>query len=99
MSELGPRWRLIGFEERLEEWQRSESADDDLLLIILPWVMSRSEAPYSGMKREPEFDNLWFGPVPNTEDGQGHVVACSYWIEEESHCVRCDSFATLSLPL
>jgi hypothetical protein len=90
---------LIGFEDRLDEWQRSESADDDLLLLILPWIMSRSEDPYQGMKREPEFENLWFGPVPNTEDGQGNVVACSYWVEETNRCVRCDSFATLSLPL
>lgn len=99
MSDRGSRWRLIGFEDRLDEWQRNESADEDLLLIILPWIMSRFEDPYQGMKREPEFENLWFGPVPHTYDGQGNVVVCSYWIEEAGHSVRCDSFATLALPL
>jgi len=37
--------------------------------------------------------------VPNTDDGLGHVVACSYWIEELRQAVRCDSFATSDLPL
>ena len=44
-------------------------------------------------------ENRWFGAVPNTEDGLGHVVTCAYWIEASRRVVRCDSFATLDLPL
>ncbi|MEN3360299.1 MAG: hypothetical protein V7637_4281, partial [Mycobacteriales bacterium] len=29
----------------------------------------------------------------------GKIVACAYWIEESTRVVRCDSFATLRLPL
>lgn len=35
-----------------------------------------------GVRREAGFDNLWFGAVPDSEDGKGRVVACSYWIVE-----------------
>ena len=46
-----------------------------------------------------EQQRRWFGAVPDTDDGLGHVVVCSYWIEETRRAVRCDSFATLNLPL
>lgn len=46
----------------------------------------------------PDFPNLWFGPVPGTEFG-GHVICCSYFIVEYDHTVKCDSFATLNLPI
>lgn len=61
--------------------------------------MTRFSDPYQGVRRESGFANLWFGPVPNSDDGRGVVVACAYWIEESSHTVRCDSFASLSQPL
>ncbi|HEU0129656.1 MAG TPA: hypothetical protein VFQ85_01530 [Mycobacteriales bacterium] len=50
------------------------------------------------MRREPGFPNLWYGPVPGTDDGET-VVQCAYWILEAARTVRCDSFATLSRPL
>jgi hypothetical protein len=37
--------------------------------------------------------------VPNSQDDAGRVVVCSYWIFESQHLVRCNSFATLGLPL
>lgn len=61
--------------------------------------MTRFDDPYHGVRREKGFANLWFGPIPGSADGSGTVVACSYWIEEETHTVRCDSFATLNEPL
>jgi hypothetical protein len=45
------------------------------------------------------FANLWFGRVPGSENGDGQVVTCSLWIEEAPRTVRCDSFATLNLPI
>jgi hypothetical protein len=61
--------------------------------------VSRADDPYRGFRRTPDFPNLWFGAVPFTDDGLGHVVVCSYWIEESRRAVTCDSLATLGLPL
>jgi hypothetical protein len=61
--------------------------------------MTRYDDPYKGVRRAHGFPNLWFGVVPESDDGKGQVVVCSYWIEEAARRVRCDSFATLSLPI
>jgi hypothetical protein len=50
------------------------------------------------MRRERGFDNLWYGMVPGTEF-HGSAVVCSYFVDELNRQVRCDSFATLSLPI
>jgi hypothetical protein len=92
-------WKLEGFLERLDAWIELEKPPDDLCLLVTGWIMSRFEDPYLGVRREPGFPNLWFGAVPKSDDGAGTVVACSYWIEESTRTVRCDSFATLNLPL
>lgn len=92
-------WKLEGFLERLDDWVGLESPPDDLRLIVTAWVLTRYDDPYQGVRREPAFPNLWFGAIPRSYDGRGTVVACSYWIEESRHAVRCDSFATLGLPL
>ena len=92
-------WALEGFIERLDEWIERENPSVDLRLLTTAWVMTRTEDPYAGVRREPDFDNLWFGPVPRTVTPEGTVVACSYWIFETAHVVRCDSVATLTLPL
>lgn len=87
------------FLEQLDSWIERETPGDDLRLIVTVWVLSRGDDPYVGVRREPGFENLWFGPVAGSEDGSGRVVACSYWIDETRRVVRCDSIATLSLPL
>jgi len=92
-------WRLEGFLEQLDAWAERESPGDDIRLLATAWIMTRQEDPYRGVRREPDFENLWFGAVPDTDDGAGRVVACSYWIVESQQVVRCNSFATLSLPL
>ena len=50
-------------------------------------------------RREPQFENLWYGVVPDSNDEAGRVVTCSYWIFESEHLARCNSFATLGLPI
>ncbi len=90
-------WTLEGFLERLDAWAALESPTDDLRLIVTAWVMTRFDDPYQGVRREPGFDNLWFGTIPGTA-ASGTVVVCSYWIEESSRTVRCDNFATLNSP-
>jgi hypothetical protein len=64
----------------------------------MTWIMSRSEDPYKGVRREADQPNLWFGPVPDSAR-DGVVVACSFWIFELTRTVKCNSFATLSLPI
>lgn len=93
-----PTWRLEGFLDRLDAWAKLESPSDDLRLIVTAWVLTRYDDPYQGVRRERGFANLWFGPIPESDDGTT-VVACAYWIEESGRAVRCDSFATLSRPL
>ncbi|HEY7102724.1 MAG TPA: hypothetical protein VH573_13900 [Mycobacteriales bacterium] len=62
------------------------------------WIMTRYDDPFHGVVRAEGFENLWYGPVPGSDDGTGHVVVCSYWIDERTETVACDSFAVLSLP-
>lgn len=59
----------------------------------------RGDDPYHGVRREPGFDNLWLGIVPNSDNGKGQIVVCSYWIDESRRTVRCDNFGTLNLPI
>lgn len=92
-------WTLEGFLQRLDAWVELESPSDDLRLLVTAWVMTRYDDPYQGVRRETGFPNLWFGVVPNSDDGSERVVVCSYWIEESRRIVRCDNFATLNLPL
>jgi hypothetical protein len=92
-------WQLENFLECLDRWAEHETAGQDVRLVVTAWILSRFEDPYQGVRREPGFENLWFGPVPATLDGAGQVVACAYWIYEATRTVRCDSFATLSHPL
>lgn len=94
-----PAWSLIDFGERIDSWILAEDPADDLRLLVTAWVVTRFDDPYQGMRREPGFDNLWFGAIPETLHRNGMVVCGSYWILEADHTVRCDQFATLALPV
>ena len=89
-----PLWTLLGFLERLDQWVERESPPDDLRLLVTTWIMTRYDDPYQGVRREGKFPNLWFGPVPEAGDRIGRIVACSYWIDETNHTIRCDNFGT-----
>ena len=94
-----PLWRLERFLSEFDAWVERERPSDDLRVIVMEWLVGRQDDPYRGVQREPGFDNLWFGAVPDSNDGADRVVTCSYWIVESEHLVRCNSFATLGLPL
>jgi hypothetical protein len=91
-------WSLENFGDRLDAWAEGQQPDDDLRVIVTAWALSRMDDPYQGVRREPQFENYWFGTVPDSLRGD-HVVTCAYWIFERERIVRCDSFATLGLPL
>ncbi|MFJ8690210.1 hypothetical protein [Micromonospora wenchangensis] len=42
--------------------------------------------------------NLWFGPVPGSDEN-GTAVACSYFVVESTRTVKCVGLATLSRPI
>lgn len=96
---MNPEWTLEGFGDRLDEWKDREQPPDDVVIVVTHWALSRFDDPYSGMQREPGFPNLWFGVIPESEHGPGQVVVCSYWVEESTRTVRCDSIATLNMPV
>lgn len=52
----------------------------------------------TGMVREPSMPNLWYGPVPGSDEGS-MVVVCSYFVEESTRTVKCIGLATLSRPI
>ena len=91
-------WQLEDFEESLDHWILLESPDDDLRLVVTAWVLTRFDDPYQGVRREPGFANLWFGPIPGSVQA-GRIVVCSYMITDRERLVKCNSFATLRLPL
>lgn len=95
---MADRWELVDFEVAVDRWIEREGPSIDLQFVVLQWVLSRFDDPYEGMRREPGFPNLWYGVVPATRT-RDHAVVCSYFVEERTHVVRCDSFATLGLPL
>jgi hypothetical protein len=94
-----PPWQLRAFLERLDDWAQREYPSDELRRLVTAWILSRYDDPYQGVRREPGFDNLWFGKIPGSHrSGDGTVVTCSYFINEATHTVQCDNFGTLNLP-
>ena len=91
-------YELRGFLERFDEWADHENTDDALRVAIYDWIFTRAEDPYLGVRREPNFANLWYGVVPQTQR-EWEVVVCSYWILESEQAVKCDRFATLKWPV
>jgi hypothetical protein len=94
------RWRLIGFQERFDEFLTAEglAGYGDLELMVLLWIHARARNPYEGVRREPGFDDLWWGKVPGSADNLGRVVTCAYFIHEADDTVQCAMFGWLSGP-
>lgn len=90
-------WQLRDFEYHADIWINTENPDQILINEVFEWILSRMEDPYQGVRREPGFDNLWYGPVPQA-NRQDTTVVASYWIVEGEHVVRCNSIATLNRP-
>ena len=91
-------WFLENFLERLDQWVDLGGPPERVGRAATAWIMTRLDDPYFGVRREPGFDNLWFGPIPGTQHGNNLVAACSYWIFERESRLRCDGFASLTLP-
>lgn len=91
-------WQLENFGPRLDAWIDSQQPEDALINTVTRWVFSRYDDPYQGAEREPEFPNYWLVRVPGTLHDDS-IVCCFFWVYEIERRIRCDNFATLSLPL
>lgn len=94
-----PLWTIEHFVDRLDAWVALEQPTDGLRQLVTTWIFSRVEDPYEGVRREPGFDNLWYGAVPGSAHGAEQIVGRSYWIDERRRLVQTDSFASLSRPI
>ena len=92
-------YELVGFVPCLDDWIALEGPPNAMVQTVTEWIFTRFERPYDGVRRAEGFDNLWYVVVPGTEDDDGQVVVCSYFVIERGHRVQCSSFATLSLPI
>lgn len=96
---MADQWTLVRFEEHFDHWVAAENPSDDLRVLVLDWIMTRHENPHGGVRRETGFDNLWYGQIPESGDGRGNVVICSYFVWVATRTVTCNGIATLSWPV
>lgn len=100
MTSTGSKaWKFELFRERFDQWVARESPPAELRRLVEAWVVTRYANPYEGMRQESGHPNLWYGKVPGSEDGCGNAVACSYWIFESTHTVKCNDFTILGEPI
>jgi hypothetical protein len=92
-------WQFLGTEDCLDRWQDRENPSPDLAFLVAEWLVSKMDDPHQGMRRVPEFPNLWFGKVARSDHGTDSVVVCSYEIDEATRTVRLRSIVTLSKPI
>lgn len=96
-------WVLRDFLLRLDAWNDRENPLDELRLKVTDWIFTRSADPYADARRVPGFADYWQALVPGSEHFDDHAercaVVCLYWIDAEDRTVRCDGFASLSLPI
>jgi hypothetical protein len=93
------RWHLELFDERLDWWVRDMDPPQDLVILVLDWILGLKNNPFVGMSEVEGFVDYWFGPVPYTDHGAGYVVTCSFKVHRDTRVIRCDLFATLARPL
>lgn len=91
-------WRLERFDDGLSSWIASHSPQQSIRLAVVSWVCTLYDDPYRARRQLDVGQNYWWARVPGTFHDE-HQVVCGYWIFEAERTVRCDSFATLSVPL
>ena len=86
------RWTLARFDDEFDLWVERARPSDDIKVVVLDWVISRFDDPYSGAVREPNFDNLWRARIPETTNDASELVYCVYFIRESQNVVTCHGF-------
>jgi hypothetical protein len=54
-------WQLLGTEDCLDRWHDREKPSPDLAFLVAEWLVSKMDDPHQGMRRVPDFPDLWFG--------------------------------------
>lgn len=91
-------WKLERFPEIFDRWVQVWSPSDDLRVIVFDWIFTRQDDPYQEMRREEQIPNLWFGPIPGTDEPPV-VVTCSYYVYDRVKVVRAHDICPLNRPL
>ena len=92
-------WSLYEFEEGRDAWVQKEGPADELYNIVTTWFPTLGDDPYrEALQMTNEVPSFWFVRVPNSQDEHGHIVTCTYWIDERYGSVRCYDFTTYNLP-
>jgi hypothetical protein len=98
-----PAWTLLDFLPKLDAWIAQESPLEDLRVFVTDWIFTRSNDPFDNARRVAGFADYWQAVIPNSEHFDDYAercgVICLYWIDVSARSVRCDRFASLSLPL
>ena len=96
-------WVLQDFVSRFDAWVDQEHPLDDLRVYVLDWIFSRVRDPYADARRVAGFADYWQAVVPGSEHFDDHgercAVVCLFWLDASDRRVRCDQFASLSLPI
>ena len=92
-------WSPHEFEEYCDAWAAITNPADELHNIVVTWFSTLAENPYhreAELITNEKIPPFWFIRVPNSHDGHGDVVTCTYWINELDHSVRCCNFTSMS---
>lgn len=92
-------WSLCEFEECLDAWAQRESPTDELCNIITTWFLTLEGDPYQreAVLIKNDVPSWWSIHVPDSQDGRGHIVNCTYRIDERDSSVHCYDFTTYNL--
>ena len=91
-------WDVLGFVEALDAWVEREQPADELRRFVTQWIFTRMDDPYALARRADGFADYWWAVVPGSEDPDGRVVLCFFWIDPAARTARCDTFSSLSPP-
>lgn len=92
-------WRIEQVDACLDRWHQIDNPSPDLQVIVADWLMTRIVDPYEGATADADQPDLWFARVPDSGDGCGNVVTCSYRVDKANGTVTCDIIINLSWPV
>jgi len=91
-------WTLKNFNAWLDRWQDQENPSVDLAFTVTEWVMTRAMDPRKDAAPDPGQPDLWFAWVPQSGDGCGNAISCSYRIDPVARTVTCNIICSLPWP-
>lgn len=94
---------LLDFLDRLDAWVAAEHPLEDLRLLVTYRIFTRSRDPFADARRIAGLADYWQAVIPHSDHFDDHAarcgVLCLFWVDVRRRSVRCDRFASLSLPI